>query len=305
MGAFFRQLRKSELHVHLEGSLRPATLCRIAAGITEHEVEDRYRYWDFAGFIDTYKWVVQQMSEPEHYAIAARALLAELEAHNVRHAEINLSAGVIEWKQQSLAAIYDAVAAETRASSLDVVWIFDAVRQFGPQAAMRVAELAAERRTGGVIAFGLGGDESRYPSSEFKDVFKFARNSGLHISTHAGETTDSTSIWGAIELGAERIGHGIRAAGDTSLMRHLRDNDIPLEICISSNVATGAVPSLEAHPVRQLYEAGVPIVLNTDDPAMFGTDISREYEIAAEVFRFSHKEIEGLAEAGFRYAFRP
>jgi adenosine deaminase len=110
------------------------------------------------------------------------------------------------------------------------------------------------------------------------------------------------SVWAAVGAGATRIGHGIRAADDPRLMQHLRDNDIPLEICISSNVATGAVPSLAAHPVRRLFDAGVPITLNTDDPAMFGTNLSREYQIAADSFGFSQNELQLIAANAFRYA---
>ena len=304
MTDFFRRLKKAELHVHLEGSIRPATLCAIAPALSAAEIEERYRFRDFAGFIESYKWITRQLCEPGHYALAARALLAELASHHVEYAEINLSVGVILWKQQDVAAMYEAVAREGAASGIRVAWVFDAVRQFGPEAAMRVAELAAERVTEGVVAFGLGGDESRYESAEFKEVFDFARRSGLRITTHAGETTNARSVWGAIELGAERIGHGIRAVEDPALMRYLRDHNIPLEICISSNAGTGAVAALESHPVRRLYDAGVPMVLNTDDPAMFHTDISREYEIASTVFGFSDSEIEELAAAGFRYAFR-
>lgn len=305
MADFFRRLKKAELHLHLEGSIRPATLRSIASDLPAEVVDQHYRFRDFAGFIESYKWICRQLCEPAHYALAARALLSELAHHNVQYAEINLSAGVIAWKQQDLASIYEAVAGEGIASSVKVAWVFDAVRQFGPEAAMRVAELAVERVRDGVVAFGLGGDESRYDSAEFAQVFAFARRSGLRITTHAGETTDARSVWGAIELGADRIGHGIRAVEDPALMRYLRDHDIPLEICISSNVATGAVAALAEHPFRRLYDAGVPVVLNTDDPAMFQTDISREYELASTAFGFTESEIESLAAAGFRYAFRP
>ena len=304
MADFFRRLKKAELHVHLEGSIRPATLCKIAPGLSVAEVEERYRFQDFAGFIESYKWVTRQLTDPGHYALAARALLAELASHTVDYAEINLSVGVILWKQQDVAAIYDAVSREGKSHGVALGWVFDAVRQFGPEDAMRVAELAAERVGDGVVAFGLGGDESRYETQEFQQVFAFARRSGLRITTHAGETTNAKSVWGAVELGAERIGHGIRSVDDPALIRYLRDHSIPLEVCISSNVATGAAASLESHPVRRLYDAGVPITLNTDDPALFHTDISREYQIASTAFNFSDREIEGLAAAGFRYAFR-
>jgi adenosine deaminase/aminodeoxyfutalosine deaminase len=169
---------------------------------------------------------------------------------------------------------------------------------------MQVAKLAAERVDRGVVAFGIGGSETRGPAEWFTDVFAFAREAGLHLTAHAGEGTGAQSIWAALELGAERIGHGIAAAGDAALMRHLRDRDIPLEVCITSNLVTGVVRRIEEHPVRQLFDAGVPIVLNTDDPAMFGCTLVGEYRLAAERFGFSEAELRGIAENGFRYGWR-
>lgn len=168
---------------------------------------------------------------------------------------------------------------------------------------MQVAELAAGYVDDGVISFGIGGDEERGPAGWFTEVYRFARAKGLRLTAHAGETAGPESVWGALRLGAERIGHGIRAVDDPALVRHLRDENIPLEICISSNVATGAVPSLAAHPVRRLYDAGVQIVLNTDDPGLFGTTLENEYELAAHEFGFSEQELAQIAANGFRYAF--
>jgi adenosine deaminase/aminodeoxyfutalosine deaminase len=156
----------------------------------------------------------------------------------------------------------------------------------------------------GVVAFGLGGSEERGPAERFTGVFAFARRAGLRLVAHAGESTGPESVWAALKLGAERIGHGIAAARDAELMRHLRERDIPLEICLTSNLITGVVKSLEEHPLRRLYDAGVPIILNTDDPAMFGCTLTGEYGLAARQFGFSDAEMRGIAENGFRYAFR-
>jgi aminodeoxyfutalosine deaminase len=201
--------------------------------------------------------------------------------------------------------VYDAVRKAAAESSVEVHWILDAIRHFGADHAMEVAQLAAARVDDGVVAFGIGGDEQRGPAQWFGDVFRFARNAGLHLTAHAGETCGPESIWAALEIGAERIGHGIRAVEDPVLMAHLRDRRIPLEVCITSNVMTGAVPSLAEHPVRRLYDAGVPITLHSDDPGIFGCTLCGEYELAARQFGFSESELRGIAENAFRFAFRP
>jgi adenosine deaminase/aminodeoxyfutalosine deaminase len=211
---------------------------------------------------------------------------------------------VVLWRKYDFAAIYDAVRRATRESNVVVYWILDAVRHFGPEHAMEVAQLAAERVHDGVVAFGIGGDEARGPAEWFGEVFAFARQRRLRLTAHAGETCGPESVWKALEIGAERIGHGISSIEDPVLVRELRDRAIPLEICISSNVATGAVASLEAHPIRRLFDAGVRLTLNSDDPAMFHTTLTREYELARDHFGFSDQEIRKLAANSFHHAFR-
>jgi aminodeoxyfutalosine deaminase len=301
--AWRHELAKAELHLHLEGSVTPDLMQELAPALSAEEIRSRFGFGTFTGFLECYKWVVEHLQCPEDYALVARRLLASLERQNVRYAEITISAGVILWKKQEFAPIYDALQREAAASSVAVRWNLDAVRHFGVEHAMQVAELAVELVDKGVVSFGIGGDEVRGPADWFTEVYQFAKASGLRLTAHAGETAGPESVWGALRLGAERIGHGIRAVDDPALMRHLRDHDIPLEICISSNVATGAVESLRAHPVRRLYEAGVPIVLNTDDPGLFATTLEREYDLAVSEFGFSEAELAQIAENGFRYAF--
>ena len=287
-----------------KGSIWPETLRAIDPSLTREEIAANLRRGSFAAFIESYIWLVRRLQTPEHYALATRDLLRRLSAEGVSYAEITLSAGVILWKGQDLAAIYDSIRRECRQSPLPAFWILDAVRQFGPEKAMDVARFAVERRHDGVVAFGIGGDEARGPAEWFGDVYRYCREGGLRLTCHAGETAGPESIRAALAIGAERIGHGISAAGDAALMSELRARDIPLEICITSNVCTGAVPSLEQHPVRRLFDDGVPIVLDSDDPALFETSIAREYEIAAEKFGFTDEELAGIARNSFRYAFK-
>jgi aminodeoxyfutalosine deaminase len=291
---------KAELHVHLEGSIDADTLLAIDPSLSREEIDAHYACRTFDEFIQGYIWVNRKIETPEHYALATRHLLQRLTAQDVTYAEITLSAGMILWKGQDLPAIYDAIWRESQRSSVKTFWIPDAVRNLGPEPAMPVAKFAVERRGDGVIAFGLGGDEARGPAQLFRDAFAYARDGGLHLVCHAGETTGPESVWAALAIGAERIGHGIASARDPELLKKLRESNVPLEVCISSNVCTGVVPSLNEHPVRQLYDAGVPIVLNTDDPAFFHTTLTREYEIAEQLFGLPP---EPLAAASFRYAF--
>jgi adenosine deaminase/aminodeoxyfutalosine deaminase len=293
----------AELHLHLEGSVEVETLLELDPALTREEIRAATAYTDFEGFIRSYIWVNRKLNSPAHYAIVARRLFERLAAEGVVYAEVTISAGVILWKQQDFAPIYDAVQREACAGKIKVQWILDATRQFGVHAAKPVFDLAADLRNEGVVAIGLGGFEAGGPARWYADLYREARDRGLRLLCHAGETTDATSVWEALEIGAERIGHGIRAIDDPSLVSHLAEKKIPLEICITSNVRTGAVASLKDHPVRRLYDAGVPIILNTDDPALFDCTLTGEYELARREFGFTEEEMEGLVRNSFLYSF--
>ena len=300
MADFIAAMPKAELHLHLEGSIAPETLRELDPS---RDFSGLYEYRDFEDFLRAFGVVGKLLRGAEDYGLITRRLLERLAAENVRYAEITIAAGVVLWKQQDFAAIFDAIRQSADGSAVQVRWILDAVRQFGPDHVMRVAELAAERREQGVAAFGIGGSEERGPAEWFAEAFAFARSAGLHLVAHAGESMGPESIRAALALGAERIGHGIAAAQDESLMRELCEREIPLEICITSNLVTGVVKRIEEHPVRRLFDAGVPITLNTDDPAMFCCTLAGEYRLAARQFGFSESELRAIAENGFRYGF--
>jgi adenosine deaminase/aminodeoxyfutalosine deaminase len=304
MDDFIAQMPKAELHLHLEGSVEPETLHELDPSTPAEEFRALYRYADFDAFLKAFGAIGKRLRTPEDYGLITRRLLERLAAQNVQYAEIIVAAGVVLWKGQEFAPIFDAVRDAAEGSPVEVRWILDAVRQFGVEPALQVAKLAAERVDRGVVAFGIGGSEARGPAEWFTDIFAFARAAGLHLTAHAGESQGPESIWAALALGAERIGHGIAAVRDEALMRHLREKDVPLEMCITSNLVTGVVKRIEEHPVRQLFDAGVPIVLNTDDPAMFGCTLVGEYRLAAQRFGFSEAELRGIAENGFRYGWR-
>ncbi len=303
IAGWITEIPKAELHLHLEGSLEPETLRRLRPGLSLEEIRTQYRYDDFPQFLQSFKWVAQHLETPEDHVLVARDLFATLARQNVRYAEVMLSVGVLLWKRQDAANTFEALAVAAAKAPFPVRWIFDAIRQFPVEAAEEVLELAIRYRPLGVVGFGIGGNEALGPARRFHDVFAKARRAGLRLTVHGGETTGPRSIWEALEGGAERIGHGIRAVEDPVLLRRLAECRIPLEISISSNVLTGAVASLEAHPLRRIYDAGVPVLLNTDDPAMFHTSLNREYQLAHEVFGFCEAELRQVAANGFTYAF--
>src|SRR5436190_12227191 len=305
MDDFLLQMPKAELHLHLEGSVEPETLHELDPATPIEEFRALYEYADFDAFLRTFGAIGKRLRTPADYELITRRLLERLAAQNVRYAEIIIAAGVVLWKQQEFGPIFDAIVDAAVESPVETRWIFDAVRQFGVEPARQVAEWAAARQDRGVVALGIGGSEARGPAEWFAEVFAFARREGLHLVAHAGEGTSAQSIWAALELGVQRIGHGISAIDDAPLMRHLRERGIPLEICITSNLVTGVVKRVEDHPVRRLFDAGVPITLNTDDPAMFGCTLVGEYELAKMKFGFTDQELEIIAKTAFQKSFGP
>jgi len=313
----FLQLPKAELHLHLEGTIQPATVSALTArhGVptTEAQVRRRYNYSDFPGFLDAFKWVTSYLRDPSDYALVTHDLCEQLLQHHVVYAEITLSIGVMLLRKQSPEENFAAIvrAAEPfEARGLTLRWIFDAVRQFGPDAAMRVVDSAKNCASSRIVAFGIGGDELSIDTRDFRPAYEAASAAGLHRLMHAGEIGGPEKIREAVELLAiERVGHGIAAIHDPSLMDLLADRRIPLEICPVSNLKTGALArqldqpaTLVDHPLPQLLRHGIAVVLSTDDPAMFHTDLTSEYAAASQM-GLSQSELLQLAQASFDYAF--
>jgi aminodeoxyfutalosine deaminase len=311
-------LPKAELHLHLEGSIRPAIASVLAArhgvALEEEEVRRRYAYTNFAGFLDAFKWVTSFVRGPADFALIAADLAEQLLEQKVVYAEVTLSVGVMFLRQQQPEANFAAIVAATvpfERRGLRLNWIFDAVRQFGAEAAMRVVQAARRCASRRIVAFGIGGDELSLPAGEFRGVYERAAEYGFHRLIHAGEIGGPEKIREAIEiLGVERVGHGIAAVRDVALMDMLGERGIPLEICPGSNIRTGALgvqlgkssATMEEHPLAEIVRRGVAVTIATDDPTMFHTSLEEEYRNAWRI-GLTEEEMAGVVENGFRFAF--
>jgi aminodeoxyfutalosine deaminase len=311
-------LPKAELHVHLEGSIEPSTVVELAArhgiSLTIDEAAARYAPGDFLQFIEAFKWVTSLLRGPADYALIARRFAESMRRQNVLYAEVTLSIGIMFWRKQDPAANFAALReAASQVPGVRLAWIFDAVRQWGANAAMEVARLATQLRSPDIVAFGIGGDELALPTSEFRGVYEYAANQGLHRLIHAGEIGGPESVREAVEiLGAERIGHGIAVMRDERAMDFLAARGVPLEVCPTSNLRTGALArqlgretaGYEQHPLASFFRRGLPVTLSSDDPAMFETTVSGEY-LHAHRMGLKPTELVSIAEASFQHAFLP
>jgi aminodeoxyfutalosine deaminase len=314
--AVFTALPKAELHVHLEGSIAPSTLVELAARhgvtLTPEETAPRYAPGTFDQFIENFIWITSFLRGPADYALIARRFAESLQRQNVLYAEVTLSIGVMLRRNQDPAANFAALRdAAAQVPGVQSKYIFDAVRQWGATAAMEVARIAAELRSPDIIAYGIGGDELGLPTIDLRPVYEFVASQGMHRLIHAGEIGGPEIVREAIELlGAERIGHGIGVMRDERTMDFIAARYIPLEICPTSNLRTGALArqigrptaGYEQHPLPSFFRRGLPVTLSSDDPAMFETTVSDEY---SHVHRMglTPGELVRLAEASFHHSF--
>jgi aminodeoxyfutalosine deaminase len=312
---FIRAMPKVELHVHLEGSIRPATLLALAQrnnttipAQTLEELRAFYHFTGFTHFIQVYKTIISCLQTPDDFALIAEEFGATMAEQNIRYAEITWSP-VAHIKRlglsfaELLAGVNRGRAIAKARYGVEMRWIIDIVRNLRAQgfSGMETAEMAVEGREQGIVALGLGGLEQGFPPELFTAAFAHARAHGLHSIPHAGETDGPASVWSAIrELKAERIGHGVRAIEDPALIEYLREHQIPLEVCPTSNLCIGVVVDPATHPIRQLYDAGVYVTLNSDDPPIFNTSLTDEYLMLVNTLGFDIDAIERLVLNGVR-----
>jgi len=320
IAAFIRRLPKAELHLHLEGTIVPATLVELSARhdaqpLTQAEAEALYRFTNFTGFLDAFKAVCQRLVTPEDYELAAWRMIERLAEQGVVHAEVYVSVGVIYMSRNHDPASFEPIfagleRARERGQSelgLSLYWIFDAVRHFSVAEAERVFLKAAEMRPQcpSIVGVGLGGDERRAGSEPFRRLYAEAKAAGLRLTNHAGETTGPEAIREALAIGSERIGHAVSAVKDFYLMEELKARAIPLELNPTSNVRTGACASFADHPLRRYFDAGLVVTLNSDDPAFFGSDLANEFLLAHTEQGFTRNELRQLAANSIRASFLP
>jgi aminodeoxyfutalosine deaminase len=312
---FIHRLPKAELHVHLVGSASLDTVLELARRHPARQVPTEreqlrafYEFTDFAHFIDVYVQVTQLVVTGADVTELVVGLARDLAANQVRYAEVTVTPVphvLMGIEPDELAeALTEGRRRALREHGVALGWVFDIAGSLGYDAGVATAEWALRHRPAGTVGFGLGGKEVGVPRERYRVPFDMARDGGLHLVPHAGETTGPETIWSALtHLRAERIGHGTSAVRDPNLLAHLAGEGIPVEVCPTSNLRTRAVAALAEHPFPRLLDAGVPVTLATDDPGMFHTDLNREYLLVHEHFGLSRGDLADLARAGVRAAF--
>ncbi|HEY7832554.1 MAG TPA: adenosine deaminase [Ktedonobacterales bacterium] len=320
--SYLRAAPKAELHVHLEGSILPATLLRLAARndvVLPADTVDGLRRWfvyrDFPHFIEIYVTITRCLRTADDYDEIVHEFGAEMARQHVRYAEATFSPGT-HWALGVPYEVYFTGLTRGRERArhdfgVTINWIFDMVRGLpDPERSRQLADyttsVAIEGQRDGVVALGLGGNEAAGPPEPFAPYFDRARQAGLHAIPHAGETSGPESVWSALrDLGAERIGHGVRAIEDPALVAYLAEHHIPLEVCPTSNLRLGVYPDLASHPLRRLYDAGVMVTINSDDPPLFNTTLNDESALLADPLGLDAAAADTILLNGVRGAFLP
>ncbi|MGW1073993.1 adenosine deaminase [Streptomyces sp. NPDC002537] len=312
---FITGLPKAELHVHHVGSASPRIVAELAARHPDSPVPtdpealaDFFTFRDFAHFIQVYLSVVDLIRDAEDVRLLTYEVARDMARQNIRYAELTVTPYSSTRRGIPDAAFVEAIedARKAAENELGVIlrWCFDIPGEAGLEAAEETARIACELKPEGLVSFGLGGPEIGVPRPQFKPYFDRAIAAGLHSVPHAGETTGPQTIWDALtDLRAERIGHGTSAPRDPELLAHLVEHRIPLEVCPTSNLATRAVTDLEQHPVKEMFAAGALVTVNSDDPPMFGTDLNREYGVAARLLDLDARGVAELAKNAVEASF--
>lgn len=314
---FAHRMPKAELHVHLEGSIRPSTLLKLAqrngVALPARSIKDLrefYRFRDFSHFIEVYVTITNCLRTPDDYALIAYEFGSDCARQNIRYAEVtftiatNMAATGLPW-QAIVAGLNSGRDRARKEYGLDWRWVFDISRN-NPETQDDVVDITLAARDQGVVALGLGGSEADYPGEWYERAFEKAREAGLPRVPHAGETAGPESVWTALKvLRADRIGHGVRSVEDPELVNYLAQHKVPLELCPTSNLRLGVYPDYANHPLRQLWDSGLMVTVNSDDPPLFGTDLNHEYTVLVEHFGFGAAELEQISLKALQASFLP
>ena len=309
-----KDLKKIELHLHVEGAAPPAFIRGLAA---EKNVDlgrifredGSYAYRDFKHFLSVYEAATSVLTGPADFARLTRAVLEESAAHGVVYSETFLSpdfcggGDVGAWRDH-LAAISEAAEAAERDLGITLRGIVTCIRHFGPDRARPAARCAAETAGDFIVGFGMAGDEMVGHQADYLWSFDCAREAGLKITTHAGEWGGAASVREAVrDIAPDRIGHGVQAIDDPALCDLIAERGIVLEVCPGSNVFLGVYPRLAAHPIQALRDRGVKVTVSTDDPPFFHTTMTREYEGLARDFGWGEADFAEITETALAAAF--
>ncbi len=311
---WYDDLPKVELHLHLEGAIPHPALWELIQKYggdpsvpNLDSLKKRFEYRNLSHFIKTWSWKNRFLREYEDFTFIAEVTAQDLAAQKIRYAEMFFSPSLFTRHGLQVQRLTQAVRTGLdRVSEITVALIADLVRDYGPKTEAGTLAKLKEVKDQGVIGIGIGGSEAKFPPEPFEPLYREARRLGFHTNAHAGEAAGPRSIWSAVEqLEAQRIGHGTRAHEDPPLMDYLAEMRIPLEMCPVSNVRTGVVDKIANHPIRQYFEHGITVTVNTDDPNMFGTSLAKEYRSLVEECGFSRREICKLILAAIDSSWLP
>lgn len=305
---------KAELHVHLQGSTQPETLLTLAKRnhielpvSTLDGVRAWYQYRDFDHFLTIYDVICTCFQSGEDLEFAARAFAEEQAAQNILYTELTYTPNRHLPFAEQFEALHAAQTWAKQTHDICINYVIDIAREFSPDDGVMLAEWAIKGRDYGVVGFGLGGGpENAESTHKFADAFALAREAGVPCVPHAGEHSGAESVWAALTVcDAVRIGHGVRCLEDAQLVATLCERGTVLEVCPMSNVLLGVCPTYAAHPLPHLIDAGLRVTLNSDDPPMFNTTLTQEYQHCAATFGFTPEQMRGFVLTAIDAALMP
>lgn len=300
----FESIPKIELHLHLEGAIPHEALWELAKKYGESEnigsisdLKEKLRYRDFPHFLQTFIWVTGFLREYDDFAFVAGKVAEDLASQNIQYAEVFYSLGVVDRQHLDIRKATESIRKgfQDYSDRVEINLVADLVRDYGPERGWLWLNELREVKDMGVIGIGIGGSEHKFPPEPYEQLYEQARHFGFNTSAHAGEAAGPESVWGAVKtLKADRIGHGTRAWEDPALVDYLFETQTPIEVCPTSNIKTGVVADISTHPVRQYFDRGLNITINTDDPKLFNNSLAEEYRLLNEQMGFSTADIKKL-----------